>query len=158
MWLSSAVLLPLGIFFTYKAVGDSAVFNVDAYRNFFNTLIGRAPRRNLELKEVVMRDVVPEDAVAMIAGFDAECRREAEALARKNALMRLISNKGLHHLKDRLNDIVDYLSNSRDRVVVNLLNNYPFNITSRNIGAVIENNRSLTERISQDIAAGDEKH
>lgn len=30
MWLSSAVLLPLGVFFTYKAVNDSAVFNADA--------------------------------------------------------------------------------------------------------------------------------
>ncbi|WP_302062794.1 LptF/LptG family permease, partial [uncultured Duncaniella sp.] len=35
MWLSAAVLLPLGIFFTYKAVNDSAVFNKDAYLNFF---------------------------------------------------------------------------------------------------------------------------
>lgn len=34
MWLSSAVLLPLGIFLTYKAVKDSAVFNPDVYINF----------------------------------------------------------------------------------------------------------------------------
>lgn len=34
MWLSSAVLLPLGIFLTYKAVKDSAVFNPDVYVNF----------------------------------------------------------------------------------------------------------------------------
>lgn len=159
MWMSSAVLLPLGIFFTYKAVGDSAVFNVDAYRNFFNRLIGREPKRNLELKEVVMRDIVPEDAVAMIARFDADCRREAEKISRKNALMRRMSIKGLHHLKDSLNDIVDYLSNSRDMAVVNLLNNYPFNITSRNLGAVIDNNRNLTDLISKDReAAGDDKN
>ena len=30
IWLSSAVLLPLGIFLTKKAVNDSAVFNPDA--------------------------------------------------------------------------------------------------------------------------------
>ena len=29
MWLSSAVLLPLGIFLTYKAVNDADVFNKD---------------------------------------------------------------------------------------------------------------------------------
>lgn len=34
VWLSTTVLLPLGIFFTYKAVNDSAVFNRDAYANF----------------------------------------------------------------------------------------------------------------------------
>ena len=158
MWLSSAVLLPLGIFFTYKAVGDSAVFNVDAYRNFFNRLIGRVPRRHLELKEVVMRDVVPEDATAMLAELDAECRREAEIISHKNALTRRFATKGLHHLRVRINDIVDYLSNSRDRVVINMLNNYPFNVTSRNIGAVIENNRALIDRISKDIATGGDKN
>ena len=158
MWLSSAVLLPLGIFFTYKAVGDSAVFNVDAYRNFFNRLIGRVPRRHLELKAVVMRDVVPEDATAMLAELDAECRREAEIISHKNALTRRFATKGLHHLRDRINDIVDYLSNSRDRVVINMLNNYPFNVTSRNIGAVIENNRALIDRISKDIATGGDKN
>ncbi|WP_301383362.1 LptF/LptG family permease, partial [uncultured Duncaniella sp.] len=40
MWLSAAVLLPLGIFFTYKAVNDSAVFNKDAYLNFFRRFFG----------------------------------------------------------------------------------------------------------------------
>ena len=139
-------------------MGDSAVFNVDAYRNFFKRLIGRVPRRHLELKEVVMRDVVPEDATAMLAELDAECRREAEIISHKNALTRRFATKGLHHLRDRINDIVDYLSNSRDRVVINMLNNYPFNVTSRNIGAVIENNRALIDRISKDIATGGDKN
>ncbi len=31
MWLSSAILLPVGIFLTYKAVGDSVIMNPDAY-------------------------------------------------------------------------------------------------------------------------------
>ncbi len=31
MWLSSCVLLPLGIFLTYKAATDSVLFNVDSY-------------------------------------------------------------------------------------------------------------------------------
>ncbi len=35
MWLSSAVLLPIGIFLTYKAATDSALFNADAYKLFF---------------------------------------------------------------------------------------------------------------------------
>jgi len=30
IWLSSLALLPLGVFFTYKAVGDSGVFNIEA--------------------------------------------------------------------------------------------------------------------------------
>jgi lipopolysaccharide export system permease protein len=31
MWISIAVLLPLGVFFTYKATTDSSMFNMDAY-------------------------------------------------------------------------------------------------------------------------------
>ena len=35
MWLSSAVLLPIGIFLTYKAATDSGLFNPDAYKLFW---------------------------------------------------------------------------------------------------------------------------
>ena len=35
MWLSSMVLLPIGIFLTYKAATDSALFNPDAWMNMF---------------------------------------------------------------------------------------------------------------------------
>jgi lipopolysaccharide export system permease protein len=39
MWLSSAILLPLGIFLMYKATTDSALFDKDAYTKFFNKFI-----------------------------------------------------------------------------------------------------------------------
>ena len=35
MWLSSFLLLPLGVFLTYKATSDSAVLNIDTYIMFF---------------------------------------------------------------------------------------------------------------------------
>ncbi len=38
MWLSSAVLLPIGIFLTYKATHDSALFDREAYLRFFRKL------------------------------------------------------------------------------------------------------------------------
>ena len=38
MWLSSAVLLPIGIFLTYKAAVDSELFRNEAYLRFFNKL------------------------------------------------------------------------------------------------------------------------
>ena len=41
IWLSSFALLPLGVFFTFKAVGDSAVFNIDAYKAFFRHIAGQ---------------------------------------------------------------------------------------------------------------------
>ena len=38
MWLSSAVLLPIGIFLTYKAATDSTLFNVDGWKLFIKRL------------------------------------------------------------------------------------------------------------------------
>lgn len=37
-WLSSFILVPIGIFLTYKASVDSAIFERDAYLNFFKKL------------------------------------------------------------------------------------------------------------------------
>lgn len=41
MWLSSSVLLPMGLFLSYKATTDSALFDRDAYLKFFRRIFGR---------------------------------------------------------------------------------------------------------------------
>jgi lipopolysaccharide export system permease protein len=38
MWLSSFILLPVGIFLTYKATTDSAILNLDTYSRFFKKI------------------------------------------------------------------------------------------------------------------------
>lgn len=81
IWLSSMVLLPLGVFFTYKAVGDSAVFNIDAYRNFFRKIAGRAEGRSLALKEVRMTEVDPAQATLMLNNFLEHCEAERKHMA-----------------------------------------------------------------------------
>ena len=43
MWMSTALLLPLGIFFTYKATTDSAMFNFGAYTSFFAKIFKKKP-------------------------------------------------------------------------------------------------------------------
>jgi lipopolysaccharide export system permease protein len=50
MWLSALILLPLGIFLTYKATTDSAILNMDTYSNFFKKirkLFSKTGRNNL---------------------------------------------------------------------------------------------------------------
>ncbi len=42
MWLSAAVLLPLGIFLTSKATTDSVIFETGVYKRFFAKLFGLA--------------------------------------------------------------------------------------------------------------------
>ncbi len=41
-WLPIYILLPLAIFLTYKSINDSALFNIDMYRNFFLRIFRRA--------------------------------------------------------------------------------------------------------------------
>jgi lipopolysaccharide export system permease protein len=39
MWISSVVLLPIGIFLSYKAATDSALFDKESYRKFFRKIL-----------------------------------------------------------------------------------------------------------------------
>ena len=45
IWLSSVILLPLGIFLTYKSATDSAIMNADAYTIFFERLKKKLKRK-----------------------------------------------------------------------------------------------------------------
>ena len=39
MWLSSAILLPIGIFLSYKAITDSSLFDAGSYINRINKIL-----------------------------------------------------------------------------------------------------------------------
>ncbi|MGL4411133.1 MAG: LptF/LptG family permease [Bacteroidales bacterium] len=54
MWLSTFVLIPLGVFLTYKAVKDSVLMNSEAYSMLFKKLFGKRTQRELSRKEVVI--------------------------------------------------------------------------------------------------------
>jgi len=129
MWLSAAVLLPLGIFFTYKAVNDSAVFNKDAYLNFFRRFFGVSEVRSIEMKEIVMEEVRPHLAVERLNRLRDMV---ADYLAANPAGQNYISywrkgydRHGLHELRDYEENLVDRLANSRDKMVIIKLMDLP---------------------------------
>jgi lipopolysaccharide export system permease protein len=39
MWIAILILTPIGLFLSYKAANDSALFDMEAYNRFFNRLI-----------------------------------------------------------------------------------------------------------------------
>jgi len=45
MWLSSYILLPLGIFLTYKAATDSVILNIDSYFDAFKKLFSKKVKK-----------------------------------------------------------------------------------------------------------------
>ena len=129
MWLSSAVLLPLGIFLTKKAVNDSAVFNPDAWLNFLRRFTGLHQTRKLEAKEVIINEVVSDEAIAQINDLKAACQ---QFLDRYPGRQRYIDywqqgydKAEIKSLSEHVDRVVDYLSNSRDQMVLNKAMDYP---------------------------------
>lgn len=129
MWLSSAVLLPLGVFFTYKAMNDSAVFNKDAYVNFFTRLLGLHITRHYELKEVAMEDVVPEVAVKGLTQLDSMVIELLSAVSKRPSYLSYLTtgldSEQIKAVDAQMNCVIDYIANTREKIVVNKLSDYP---------------------------------
>jgi lipopolysaccharide export system permease protein len=53
VWLSSLVLLPVGLFFTFKATTDAALFDGDSWKKFFQRLFKRHKSPDLSVPEPV---------------------------------------------------------------------------------------------------------
>lgn len=129
MWLSAAVLLPLGIFFTYKAVNDSAVFNKDAYLNFFRRFFGVSEARKVEMKEVVIDEVRPDVAIERLTALRVRVNGYLnDNPARQSYIsywLKGYDRDALHSLRDEMEEIIERLSNSRDKMVIMKLMDYP---------------------------------
>ena len=151
IWLSSIVLLPLGIFLTYKAIGDSNVLNIDAYRAFFRRLAGKGDKRTLEIKEVIMDEVDIPVAIELTDRLDRALIQAQERLKRKWKLTRLLRTQDLDEVNDLMSNLIEYLSNSRSMHIIDCINRYPFRVNSRNILNVIDTNRRLASMLSAEV-------
>lgn len=146
IWLSSFVLLPLGVFLTYKAMHDSAVFNIDAYKNFFARISGKH-KRELQVKEYAMEDVTPEKARSRMEPLLADALA-LEAQWQKmgwwqKAVGWLIPPKGYDKLQANLESLIDYLSNTKNKRAIQLMNRYPYKVSRRSLSTIISTTRSL---------------
>ena len=129
IWLSSAVLMPLGIFLTKKAVNDSAVFNPDAWLNLLRRFTGLHQTRKLEAKEVVINDVVPDEAINRIEALKKSCQHFLDTYPGRQGYLeywqRGYDRSAIKSLSQQVDDVVDYLSNSHDQMVLNKAMDYP---------------------------------
>ena len=129
IWLSSAILLPLGIFLTYKAINDSAVFNPDAYRNFFRRITGLHQVRKLELKEVVINEVEPSVAISMLEKLNDNCTLFLSRYDKRQSFLEYwgggYDKAMLTSLQKEVDEVVDYLGNSREQIVINKVMDFP---------------------------------
>ena len=131
-WMSSLVLAPLGAFLTYKSNKDSVVFNIDVYKAFFRKIFGIRQSRHIFRKEVI---IFTPDYAQICDKLDNICR-ECEDYSATHKLLGLpnyykIFTNHTHddHIKEisqQLESVIEELSNSKDGVILNNMNNYPF--------------------------------
>ena len=150
------VLFPLGLFFTYKAVNDSSVFNFDAYKNFIARITGRR-KRELTLKEVVMDDVDTKAVFRQIQDFDNELAMLSSDLGKVRIVARIkgFFDKRPARLRPMMNSIIEHLSNTRSGQVITAINMYPFDIKTSNIDAVRHVNAQLFYLLKKEMGVND---
>lgn len=129
MWLSSAVLAPLGIFLTYKAVNDSVILNADTYLNALKNLIGKRSGRKVEKKEVI---IFTPDYGAILPRLDKLANDCASYLKGHKRWLNYITfwrQGGKDHTAEQLaaemDGIIEELANSDQNLLLNKLMDYP---------------------------------
>ncbi len=133
--ISTAVLTPLAVFFTYKANSDSTVFNIDLYISVAYSMLGLRRKRHVFRKEVIIND--PDYAAD--AKRLAKVSEDIEEYSRMHNLMRLPNplkvffregdDRGIRIISDELEEVIEDLSNTKDKVVLTVLNKYPIMAT-----------------------------
>ena len=130
--ISLAVLTPLAVFFTYKANNDSVVFNIDFYRNLFMKLLGLRMKRSVSRKEVIINDPAYEDDARELERINVEITdyaREHNLLLAPNVVKVFFKYSPDHTIEDidgRMETVIEDLSNTKDKQLLALLNDYPF--------------------------------
>ncbi|MBR5988874.1 MAG: LptF/LptG family permease [Prevotella sp.] len=131
MLISSTVLTPVAAFFTYKANNDSVVFNIDLYKTIVMRVLGLRMKRHIYRKEVIIED--PKYAL------DAEklknVNEEIESYSETRKLLRWPNpinvffhagdDQQMETINEKLEETIEDLSYTRDKLILTELNNYP---------------------------------
>ncbi len=131
MWLSSVVLSAMGVFFTYKSNNDSVVLNSDAYVAWFKRIAGIRSVRHIFRKDVIITDPDYNRLPGDLNELSADCRAylaEHQLTKAPNYLQLWLNEKEDHEiatLNERLEALVDEMSNTRSVTLLNVLNQYP---------------------------------
>lgn len=131
MWTSSAVLAPLGAFLTYKSNKDSVVLNADAYINWFKKVVGIRSVRHIFKKEVIINDPDYERLPGELEQLTADCKAyvaNAQLTQMPNYFklwMATTKDDEVVAINDKLEMLVEEMSNTKSATLVGALNNYP---------------------------------
>lgn len=129
--LAPAVLIPLAGFVTYKANRDSMVFNIDQWKAVIMKALGWRTKRHVYGKEVIIEDPNYLEDRQLLLNMNDDIRRYVEEHRLKSlpnvvqVFFRYQSDHEVERISDELEKVIDDLTNTRDKVILNELNNYP---------------------------------
>lgn len=129
MWLSTAVLAPMGIFLTYKAVNDSVILNADTYINALKNLIGKRSDRKVDMKEVIIYAPDYQTASVRLQQLIADCTQYLSSHKRWVNYFSFWKQGGkdpsARRFSEEVEALVEELSNSDQILIINKLMDYP---------------------------------
>ena len=129
--ISTAVLAPLAVFFSYKANNDSVVFNIDLYRDILRRMLGLRSKRNVTRKEVIIEDPNYQIDAEQLLQVNQEIVEYTDhhRLLRWPNPIEVFFREGDDHEIERINQtqeqIIEDLGNTRDKMILTELNHYP---------------------------------
>lgn len=129
--LAPAVLIPLASFVTYKANRDSMVFNIDQWKAVIMKALGWRTKRHVYGKEVIIEDPKYLEDRQLLLNMNDDIRRYVEEHRLKSlpnvvqVFFRYQPDHEVERISNELEKVIDDLTNTRDKVILNELNNYP---------------------------------
>lgn len=129
--LAPAVLIPLSAFVTYKANRDSMVFNIDQWKAVIMKALGWRTKRHVYGKEVIIEDPNYIEDRQLLLNMNDDIRRYVEEHRLKSlpnvvqVFFRYQPDHEVERISNELEKVIDDLTNTRDKVILNELNNYP---------------------------------
>lgn len=133
--LSPAVLIPTAIFITYKSNNDSAVFNIDMYRNMFMRILGLRIRRHISSKEVIIHtpDYAKDaDILSNMSESLVEYARKTNLKSPPNIIRTFFVFQPDHEIENiskQLEEVIEDLAHTRNKAIMSELNRYPILVT-----------------------------
>ena len=129
-WLSTIILLPLGIFFTYQANKDSGILKNSSITTFFKRLFVLSEKRYIPLKEVIIDTPDYEKCYANLSAISSLIKlyRENNGQGSVPGIRSVFFNEKdntLEELDKKLEETVEELSNSSYRRIIVQLNETP---------------------------------
>ena len=129
--LAPTVLIPMAIFFTYNATNDSVVFNVEVYTDLLRRFLGLRIKRHVAHKEVIINDPDYASDYYKLMAISDEVTHYSEQHNLKHApnwvrvFFRYEPDHAIAGIYEQLEKVIEDLSNSRDRTIINHLSVYP---------------------------------